>query len=68
MNIEGPKVEVPEAFVYYVRRTRRLQQAYFKDRNPLTLQECKSAERSVDFYLRNIEAGQEADETQKALF
>lgn len=61
MKIEGPQVSVPEAFVRYVRRMRRLQRDYFKGRDTDVLKEAKSAEQAVDFYLRNIQAGQEAD-------
>lgn len=60
MKVEGAQVSVPEAFVRYVRRMRRLQKEFFHGHREV-IGEAKSAEKAVDFYLANIEEGREEE-------
>lgn len=68
MKIEGPQVTVPEAFVYYVRLSRKLQQQFF-DGDKGVLHEAKRAEQAVDFFLRQMpDIGKLEKDPQEVLF
>ena len=55
----------PKQFREAVTNMRSLQKEYFKNRDHLILQRCKSAEKAIDDYLKETEKSNNA---QKSLF